>query len=82
MIGWLLKNLIQEVPEELAICEFDCPNNECAVRDWAKCELRRQTSLYGSGINLYNTRMVRIEAPALKTPGFAKAELIKPLSGF
>ena len=40
MIDWLLKNLVQEVPIELSVCEFDCPYIECTNRNWAKCNMR------------------------------------------
>jgi len=83
MIGRVLKNfsqrvldnIIQEVPEALSVCEFDCPYNECTVRDWVECELRHQASLRVSGITRYNTHMVRIEAPAFTTSSFEKAEV-------
>jgi hypothetical protein len=73
MIGWLLKNLIQEVPEELSVCEFDCPNNKCTVRDWGACELRHQLALYGSGIGHNTSRMVPVEVPAFALSGFVKS---------
>ncbi len=33
--------LVQEVPEELAVCEFVCAEPNCMVGDWETCELRR-----------------------------------------
>jgi hypothetical protein len=33
--------LIQEVPEELAVCEFHCAHPNCTVGHWDVCELRR-----------------------------------------
>jgi hypothetical protein len=42
MIGWFLKNFVQEVPEQLSVCEFDCTNHECTIRDWAACKLHQQ----------------------------------------
>jgi hypothetical protein len=59
MIGRVLKNfsqrvldnLIQEVPEALSVCEFDCPYNECTVRDWVECELRHEASLPGTAVS-------------------------------
>jgi hypothetical protein len=32
--------LIQVVPEELAICEFDCRKASCTVEQWRRCERR------------------------------------------
>jgi hypothetical protein len=38
-----LKNLvIEDVPEDLAICEFDCPKNQCTYGEWATCQRRIQ----------------------------------------
>jgi hypothetical protein len=42
MRGRLMKNLIQEVPEELSVCEYGCRNDTCSPSDWAQCELRQQ----------------------------------------
>ena len=50
MTGWtwmqklwsrLRPMLVQEVPEELAVCEFVCAEPDCTVGDWETCELRR-----------------------------------------
>jgi hypothetical protein len=32
--------VIQDVPEDIQLCEFDCHNLECAMGDWEKCEKR------------------------------------------
>ena len=64
MIGRLLNNLIQEVPEELSVCEFDCPYTECTVKDWVECELRHHPMLRASQIAPYPTHTVSKEAPA------------------
>jgi len=47
MIDWLLKNIVQEVPVELSVCEFDCPYSECTDRNWAKCTMRPQIQQLG-----------------------------------
>ena len=36
--------LIADVPEDLAICEFDCSKNQCSYGEWATCQ--RRTSPY------------------------------------
>ena len=57
MLAWLMKNLVEEVPEQLSVCEFDCPNHECTINDWASCERREQA--------LLQERMaIRLLAPA------------------
>ena len=43
MIGNLLRWLFRpatEVPEEIAVCEFDCRRTECLHEDWERCERR------------------------------------------
>jgi len=65
MIDRLLQMLIQEVPEELSVCEYDCPKTNCTGRNWAECKLRHQSTLRGSSVTQYNTQMVQTEAPAL-----------------
>ncbi len=38
-----LKSLvIAEVPEDVAICEFDCSKNQCTQGEWATCQRRIQ----------------------------------------
>ncbi|NNJ94522.1 MAG: hypothetical protein HKP57_07250 [Halobacteria archaeon] len=43
MIAKLLRRLVHpatKVPDEIAVCEFDCRRTECLHGDWAKCERR------------------------------------------
>jgi len=42
MLRRLRKLLVQEVPEELAVCMFECPRSQCTTQYWATCELRRK----------------------------------------
>lgn len=37
------ESLVQTVPEEIAICEFNCGHNQCSPREWKHC-LRRLTA--------------------------------------
>ena len=37
---WFKTRLIQEVPEEIAACEFECRKTECREGDWETCEKR------------------------------------------
>lgn len=54
MKGRLLKNLVQEVPEDLSVCEFECRKSSCTASDCAECE-RHQQALQGiHGISQYN----------------------------
>ncbi len=35
-----LRAQVQEVPEALAVCEFDCDRPDCRMGDWQSCERR------------------------------------------
>ena len=37
---WLAENWSQEVPEDMAVCEFDCSKLECSQADFESCERR------------------------------------------
>ena len=41
--GWrfLMDQLIQDVPETIAFCEFDCREPNCTADRWATCERRK-----------------------------------------
>ncbi len=41
----LKRNLVQEVPEELAVCEFGCRKTHCTMAQWATCRYRLQGGL-------------------------------------
>ena len=36
----LKKRLVQEVPEEVCACEYDCRKPECRNGDWESCQRR------------------------------------------
>ncbi len=36
----VMGNLVQSVPEELAVCEFDCSAVECSQKKWENCPRR------------------------------------------
>ena len=37
---WVLNQFIQVVPEESALCEFDCRRVHCTQREWSMCSRR------------------------------------------
>jgi len=39
---WIRSQIVQEVPESQALCEFDCQKLECSQEEWANCERRLQ----------------------------------------
>jgi len=40
LFQWVRKELVQDVPEELAICKFDCRKSRCSQDDWIRCKRR------------------------------------------
>ncbi len=32
--------IIQDVPEDIALCEFDCNKGQCKMEEWEKCKRR------------------------------------------
>jgi len=43
---WLVGTIVQDVPEDSAICEFDCKKGQCTAGEWAQCD-RRHTKAAG-----------------------------------
>lgn len=37
---WIRNQVVQEVPEDCALCEFDCRKGQCTMEEWATCERR------------------------------------------
>ena len=58
MKGRLLKNITQDVPEEISVCEFECRKSTCTARDLTECELHQQASKGIHSINRYNAYMI------------------------
>ena len=40
---WLRTMLIADVPEDIALCEFDCSKKQCRTGEWETCERRIKT---------------------------------------
>jgi hypothetical protein len=36
----LSNHIVQDVPEAIALCEFDCHKAECTAKEWASCARR------------------------------------------
>jgi len=39
---WLRRQIVEDVPEADAICEFDCRKLQCRAGEWETCERRLQ----------------------------------------
>jgi hypothetical protein len=37
---WTKGQMISQVPEAIALCEFDCGKRQCQQTEWASCERR------------------------------------------
>ncbi len=37
---WVTNQMVQEVPGDIALCEFDCRKQQCTTKEWATCERR------------------------------------------
>ncbi len=37
---WVTNQVIQEVPGDIALCEFDRRKQQCTIKEWATCERR------------------------------------------
>ncbi len=64
MFDNLLQWFIQEIPEELSVCEFDSRRPVCMINDWAVCELRYQITADNKGVILHNIFEVKTETAA------------------
>lgn len=65
MKGRLLKNLIQEVPEELSVCEFECRKSACTARDCAECTMYQQAS-HGRNCTTRRSTRMKDQDPGIK----------------
>lgn len=41
---WLKAQYVAEVPEDIAVCEFDCRKTQCFYKQWTSCERRLSRS--------------------------------------
>jgi hypothetical protein len=37
---WFQQRLIEDVPQDIAVCEFDCRKGQCLYDEWSSCERR------------------------------------------
>ena len=67
MFDRLFKILVAEVPEELSVCEFECPKATCTWKDWTACTLREQTTPHDNYVIQHTARPAPTEVPAFAT---------------
>jgi hypothetical protein len=37
---WIRNQIVQQIPEEIALCEFDCYKQQCTDKEWQTCTRR------------------------------------------
>ena len=37
---WLKDQIVQDVPQDIALCEFECRKGQCLMGEWESCERR------------------------------------------
>ena len=37
---WIKREFIQDIPDDIALCEYDCRKQECTNEEWLTCERR------------------------------------------
>jgi hypothetical protein len=37
---WVKEQITQDVPNDVALCEFDCRKQQCTAKEWETCERR------------------------------------------
>lgn len=45
--NWLHGQMVRDVPDSIAACEFDCRTITCRHGDWDRCPYRRWTEAVG-----------------------------------
>ena len=40
LANWVLNQIIQDVTEDIGLCEYDCRKGQCSQGEWATCERR------------------------------------------
>jgi hypothetical protein len=41
---WIIDRISQEVPNQIALCEYDCRNLHCTLGEWEACQGRLHKS--------------------------------------
>ena len=57
---WLQDQMVQDVPDSLAVCEFDCRSASCRRGEWERCEHRLGDS--AAGLRHRTPRPARLES--------------------
>jgi len=44
VLGWVRRQVVDDVPPENALCEFDCRKPQCSTAEWETCERRLENA--------------------------------------
>lgn len=69
MFSRLRELIIQEVPEELSACVFECPATKCTFTIWSGCTLRSKGLPVRNGTARYNVIPELTEKPIRVSAG-------------
>jgi len=59
--GWVKDQIVQLVPKDIAVCEFDCQKEQCTWAEWKTCGRRLSKAMSASAplfarLNGYSNR--------------------------
>jgi hypothetical protein len=40
LVQFVKRNIVGDVPDDIALCEFDCRQGQCKQGEWAACDRR------------------------------------------
>jgi len=46
--GWVKDQIVQLVPKDIAVCEFDCRKEQCTWAEWKTCGRRLSKAMSAS----------------------------------
>lgn len=64
----LLNHVIQDMPDDIGICEFDCRRLQCSQGEWEICE-RRLNRARGELMPANESLQQRVAEPVRELPG-------------
>jgi hypothetical protein len=78
---WIKDQIVQDVPEDIGLCEYDCKKGQCTLGEWEACE-RRQCKAAGELMPAeMGTRVdpANGENSSMENPDLTLSESVSPL---
>jgi hypothetical protein len=41
---WVADHIVQDVPQDIALCALDCKKEQCTLGEWATCDRRLRSA--------------------------------------